>query len=49
MVLKLGLDYQGVKICKVNLNDELDLTFTYFTARLNVIEWCSLCFRLIVR
>ena len=33
MILKIGIQHQGLKPYKVYINDELGLTLTYFTAR----------------
>ena len=35
MMLKLGMDHQGLKINKVYINDEPGLTLTFFTAFLS--------------
>ena len=32
MILKLGMDHQGVKLYLVYINDDPGLTLTYFTA-----------------
>ena len=45
MILKLGnaMQYRGLKLYKVYINDEPMLTLTYFTARSNLVafmfEW----------
>ena len=43
MILKLGLQHQGLKLYKVYINDDPGLTLTYFTARSNLVahtfEW----------
>ena len=49
---KLGMDHQGLKVYKMYINDDPGLTLTYFTARSNFgqnCSLCSLCFRPIVR
>ena len=33
MILKLGMQHQGLKLYKVYVNDDPGLTLTYFTAR----------------
>ena len=35
MILKLGMFNWGLKLYKVNMNDDPGLTLTYFTARSN--------------
>ena len=43
MILKLGMQHLGLKLYKVNINDDPGLTLTYFTARSNwvkcMFEW----------
>ena len=45
MILKLGMQHKGLKLYKVNLNDDRGLT-TYFSARSNwlayTFEWDKL-------
>ena len=36
MILKLGMQYQGLKLSIVYINDDPRLTFTYFTTRSNL-------------
>ena len=36
--LKLGMDYQGLKVYKVSINDGTGLILTYFMARSNLVE-----------
>ena len=33
MILKLGMQHQGLKVYNVYINDDPQLTLTYFTAR----------------
>ena len=46
MILKHGMQHQGLKLYKVYKNDDLGLTLTYFTARSNWVfytfEWGKL-------
>ena len=46
MSLKLSMQYQGLKLYKVCINDDLGLTMTYFMARSNLVtyafEWRKL-------
>ena len=46
MILKLGMQHLGLKLCKDNINDDPGLTLTYFTARSNwvtcMFEWGKL-------
>ena len=46
MSLKLGMFYLGIKLYKVYINDDPELTVTYFTARSNLVtcmfEWGKL-------
>ena len=37
MILKLGMYKWGLKLYKVNINDDPGLTLTYFTARSNLV------------
>ena len=37
MILKLGMQHQGLKLYKVNINGDPGLTVTYFTARSNLV------------
>ena len=39
MILKLGLQHQGLKLYKVYINDDPELTLTYFTARSNLVAY----------
>ena len=39
MILKLGLQHQGLKLYKICINDETGLTLTYFTARSNLVAY----------
>ena len=39
MILKLGLQYQGLKLYKVYINDDPGLTLTYFTAMSNLVAY----------
>ena len=36
MILKLGMQHQGLKLYKVYINSDPGLTLTYFTARSNL-------------
>ena len=36
IILKLGMQYWGLKLYKVYINDDPGLTLTYFTARSNL-------------
>ena len=38
MILKLGIDHQGLKLYKVCINNDTGLTLTYFTARSNLVK-----------
>ena len=38
MILKLGMDHQGLKVYEVYINDDPGLTLTYFTARSNLVK-----------
>ena len=46
MILKLGMQHQGLKLYNVYINDNSGLTLTYFTARSNWVaytfEWGKL-------
>ena len=46
MILKLGMQHQGLKLYKVYINDDPGLTLTYFSARSNLVaymlEWGKL-------
>ena len=46
MILKLGMQHQGLKLYKFYINDDLVLTLTYFTVRSNwvayMFEWGKL-------
>ena len=37
MVLKLGMEHQGLDVYEVYINDDLWLTLTYFNARSNLL------------
>ena len=39
MILKLSMDYQGLKVYRVYLNVDIGLTLTYFTVRSNLIKF----------
>ena len=43
MILKLGMEHQREELFKVNINHDLGMTLTYFTARSNIaayaFEW----------
>ena len=39
MILKLGMQHQGLKFQKVYINDDPGLTLTYFTARSNWVAY----------
>ena len=39
MILKLGLQQQGLKLYKVYINDDPGLTLTYFTTRSNWVAY----------
>ena len=39
MILKLGMQHQGLKLYKVYINDDPGLTLTYFTARSNWVAY----------
>ena len=38
MILKLGMQYLGLKACKVYKNNDTGLTLTYFTTRSNLVS-----------
>ena len=38
MILKLGMQHLGLKLYKVNINDDPGLTLIYFTARSNWVK-----------
>ena len=46
MILKLGMEHQREELFKVNINHDLGVTLTYFTASLNIaahaFEWGKL-------
>ena len=46
MILKLGMKHWGLKLYKLNINNDPGLTLTYFTARSNWVictsEWGKL-------
>ena len=48
MILKLGMQHQGLELYKVYINDDPRLTLTYFMARSNLVaymfEWGKLSF-----
>ena len=37
MILKLGMQHRGLKLHKIYRNGDAGLTFTYFTARSNLV------------
>ena len=39
MILKLDTQHRKLKIYKVDINDDLGLTLTYFTARSNLVKF----------
>ena len=39
MNLKLGMQHQGLKLCKVYINDDPELTLAYFMARSDVDDF----------
>ena len=39
MILKLGMKHWGLKLYKVYINDDPELTLTYFTARSNLVPY----------
>ena len=39
MILKLGMQYWGLELYKVYINDDPGLTLTYFTARSNLVPY----------
>ena len=39
MILTLGMQYRGLKLYKVYINDDPELTLTYFMARSNLVIW----------
>ena len=39
MILKLDLQHHGLKLYKVYINDDPELTLTYFTARSNLVTY----------
>ena len=41
MILKLGIQHQGLKLYKVYINDDRGLTMTYFTASSNLVAYTS--------
>ena len=42
MILKLGMQHQGPKLCKVCINGDPGLTLTYFTTRSNLETYAFL-------
>ena len=38
MILKLGMDHQGLKVYKVHINYDPDFTLIFFTARSNLLK-----------
>ena len=52
MILKLGTEHQREAFCKVNINHDVGMTLTYFTARstlvANAFEWGN-CQNVILR
>ena len=42
MILKVGMQHQGLKLYEVYINDDPGLTMTYFTARSN---WVAVMFQ----
>ena len=38
MILKLGMQHQGLKLYKVYINDDPELTLTYFTTMSNLAK-----------
>ena len=38
MILKLGMNHQGLKVYKVHINDDPGFTLTYFTARSDLVK-----------
>ena len=38
MILKLGMQHLGQKLCKDYINDDPALTWTYFTERSNLVK-----------
>ena len=46
MIFKVGMYHLGLKLYKISINDDPGLTFTYFTARSNLVactfEWGKL-------
>ena len=39
MILKLGMQHQGLTLCKVYINDDPRLTLTCFTTRSNLVAY----------
>ena len=43
MILKLGMKYQGEELYKIYINNDTEMTLTYFTTRptqvAHVFEW----------
>ena len=39
MILKLGMQHQGLKLYKVDINHDLGLTLSYFMARSNYVAY----------
>ena len=39
MILKLGMQHWGIKVYKVCINDDPELTLTYFTTRSNLVAY----------
>ena len=39
MILKLGMQHRGLKLYKVYINSDPELTLTYFTARSNLVPY----------
>ena len=44
MILKLGMDLQGLEVYKVYINDDPWLTLTFYTARSNLVKMAYFAF-----
>ena len=47
MILILCLQHGGLKLYNVYINDDLVITFTYFTARSNLAAYAFKCLKLL--
>ena len=39
MILKLGMDHQGLKVYRIYIKDDPGLTLTYFTAKSSLVKF----------